>query len=135
MARVEQIEYSEDALHFKLHRLGQCKGQWFIAPERGLQPLQNLIGAIMAQNLSGQQHFQNFSVTLQLGMEMMEGVQSGHNAKPKPAVSVQEVPYEGITGQLRAYICKDHRNLLAHLDGYSWVAQMVAQRTDNTVPE
>src|SRR6266851_6917028 len=119
MARVEQIEYSEDALHFKLHRLGQCKGQWFISPERGLQPLQNLIGAIMAQNLSGQQHFQNFSITLQLRIETTEGVQSGHNAKTKPAVSDQQVAYEGITGRLRAHIPKDHGNLLAHLDGYS----------------
>ena len=65
----------------------------------------------------------------------MEGVQSRHGAKTKPAVSDQQVLYEGITGQLRAHIRKDHGNLLAHLDGYSWVAQMVAQRTDNTVPE
>src|SRR5260370_28106016 len=111
MARVEQIEYSEDAFHFKLHRLGQCKGQWFIAPERALQPLQNLIGAIMAQNLSGEQHFQNLSITLELRVQTTEGVQSGHNAKTKPAVSGQQVSYEGITGQLRAYIRKDRDNL------------------------
>jgi hypothetical protein len=59
-------------------------------------------------------------------METMEGVQSGHNAKTKPAVSDQQVPYEGITGQLRADICKNQDNLLAHLDGYGSVAQMVA---------
>jgi len=89
----------------------------------------------MAQDLSGEQHFQNLSITLQLRIETTEGVQSGHNAKTKPAVSDQHVPYEGITGQLRAYIRKDHGNLLPHLDGCSWVAQMVAQRTDNPVPE
>jgi hypothetical protein len=81
----------------------------------------------MPQNLSSQQHLQNFRVTLQLRMETMEGVQSGHDAKTKPAVSVQQVLYEGITCQLRANIRKDHENLLAHLDGYSRVAQMVAR--------
>src|SRR5713226_1105401 len=135
MAWVQQIEYSEDALHLKLHRLGQRKGQWFISPERGLQPLQNLIGAIMAQNLCGQQHFQNLSITLQLRIETTEGVQSGHNAKTKPAVSDQQVPYEYITGQSRAYILKDQDNLLAHTHGYGRVVQLVTQRTDNPVTE
>ena len=45
----------------------------------------------MAQYFSGQQHFQEFSVTLQLRMEMMECAQIRKYAKAKPAISVQQV--------------------------------------------
>src|SRR5438445_13502513 len=101
MAWVQQIEYSEDALHLKLHRLGQRKGQWFIAPERGLQPLQNLIRAIMGQDVSGEQHFQNLSISLQLRIETTEGVQSGHNSNTKADVRDRVLSYDARTDLLR----------------------------------
>ena len=69
----------------------------------------------MPYDLSGQQHFQNFGITLQLRMEMMGGVQSRHDPKAKPPVGIQQVLHERVTRQLRANVCKDHSKLLAHL--------------------
>src|ERR1700694_5476548 len=106
-----------------------------MARKHGLQPFQNLIRSIVAQDLSGQQHFQNFSVTLQLRMEMLECAQIREYAKAKPAVSVQQVLYQDIEGRWCAHPCEDHRNLLAHLDGYRRVAEMIAQATAYRISE
>ena len=61
---------------------------------------------------------------------MVEAVQSRHDAKTKPAISIQQALYQDVTGQLRAHICEDRRNFSAHLDGYGRIAQMVTQPTD-----
>ena len=135
VCRVEQAEEAEDPLHLLVHGLAGSASEGVVRRESLAEGAEDLVRAVVAQDLGGQHRLDHLDVALDLGVglvdlvERLDDCESGAGCRPRAG------PRGALARPRGSRFGEDRRDLAARLDGHRRVGQVVAQRSHHRVAE